>query len=153
MSNDPSNARANDATGGSREERNKAVVLRFNREVLERGDEAAFRSLMAEGFVNHTAPPGIPRGPDGFWHRLATELRPALSGLRVEIHAQIAEGDLVTTRKTLHATHAGTLMGVAATNRPVAVDVIDILRVVDGRCVEHWGVNTLASVVAGLREG
>jgi predicted ester cyclase len=153
MSNDSSNARTNDATGGGREERNKAVVLRFNREVLERGDEAAFRSLMAEGFINHTASPGNPRDRDGFWHRLEKELRPALSGLRVEIHAQIAEGDLVTTRKTLHATHAGTIMGVGATNRPVAIDVIDILRVVDGRCVEHWGVNTLASVVARLREG
>jgi hypothetical protein len=29
--------------------------------------------------------------------------------------------------------------------------VIDIVRVRDGRYVEHWGVNTLASVLAALQ--
>lgn len=70
--------------------------------------------------------------------------------MSVEIHDQIPEGDRVTTRKTIHGTHRGELLGVAATNRRVAIDVIDIVRVVSGRYVEHWGVNTLPSVLAAL---
>jgi predicted ester cyclase len=40
--------------------------------------------------------------------------------LSVEIHDQIAEGDSVTTRKTIHGTHRGALYGVPPTNLPVA---------------------------------
>jgi predicted ester cyclase len=80
-------------------------------------------------------------------------LRPALSDLRVEIHDQVAEGAKVTSRKTIRGRHTGTLLGVAATDRDVAIDVIDIVRVEDGRYAEHWGVNTLAAVLAGLRQG
>jgi len=130
---------------------NKAVVIRFNQEVIERGSAAAFHELVAPDFVNHTAAPGISPGPDGMIHMLHAILRPAFPDLVVEIHDQIAEGDRVTTRKTLRGTHRGELFGIAATNAAVAIEVIDIVRLRDGRYVEHWGVNTLPSVLAHLR--
>jgi predicted ester cyclase len=43
------------------------------------------------------------------------------------------------------------LLGVEATGRAVAIDVIDIVRVIDGRYAEHWGLNTLAAVLAQLK--
>ena len=128
----------------------KAVVRRFNQEVIHEGNEAAFRALMAPDFVNHAAPPGTPNGPESMWNTFQNILRPALSGLRVTIHDQIAEGDKVTTRKTIAGTHTGPLMGTAATGREVAISVIDIVRVRDGRYVEHWGLNTLPQVLAEL---
>jgi len=132
---------------------NKSVVIRFNREVIERGDEVAFHALMAKEFVNRTAPPGMSPGPDGMQYMFNQVLRPAFPDLTVEIHDQIAEGDRVTTRKTIHGTHKGPLFGIAPTGKRVAIDVIDIVRVKDGRYVEHWGVNTLLAVIAQLREG
>ena len=134
-------------------EANKAAVRRFNREVIERGDEAAFRALMAPGFVNRTAAPGISPGPDGMLFTFNQLLRPAFPDLAVEIHDQLAEGEKVTTRKTLHGTHRGEIMGIAPTGRSIAIQVIDIVRLRDGRYVEHWGVNTLPSVIAQLRAG
>jgi predicted ester cyclase len=133
-------------------QRNKAVVVRFNKEVIERGDEAAFRELMAPDFVNRTAPPGAPAGPEGMIHTFNRVLRPAFPDLRVEIHDQVAEGDKVTTRKTLRGTHRGEIFGISATGREVAIEVIDIVRVRDGRYAEHWGINTLSVVLAQLRE-
>jgi predicted ester cyclase len=130
---------------------NKAVVARFNKEVIEGGDEVAFRELMAPDFVNRSAPPGMPTGPEGMLHTFNKILRPALPDMTVEIHDQVAEGDKVTTRKTIRGTHRGEFFGIAPTNRPVAIDVIDIVRVKDGRYVEHWGLNTLASVLAQLK--
>jgi predicted ester cyclase len=132
---------------------NKAVVRRFNEAVIERGDEGVFRELMSPDFVNHSAPPGAPRGPEGMIHTFNRILRPALPDLTVEIHDQIAEGDKVTTRKTIRGTHRGELLGVPATNRPVAIEVIDIVRIEGGRYVEHWGINTLSSVLVQLRAG
>ncbi|MFS2024337.1 MULTISPECIES: ester cyclase [Massilia] len=131
----------------------KDVVRRFNLDVIERGDRAAFEALMLPSFVNRTAPPGAADGPESMWQTFDRVLRPALSDLRVEIHDQVAEGAKVTSRKTIRGRHTGTLLGVAATGRDVAIDVIDIVRVEDGRYAEHWGVNTLAAVLAGLRQG
>lgn len=134
-------------------ERNKAAVRRYNREVIEQGSLTASAELMDPEFVNRSAPPGLPSGADGMLYVFNQLLRPGLPDLRVEIHEQVAEGDLVTTRKTLHGTHRGTLLGVAATNRPVAIQVIDIVRLRHGRYLEHWGSNDLPSVLAALSAG
>jgi len=131
---------------------NKSIVRRFNKEAIERGDEHTFSELMAPEFVNRTAAPGVPSGPDGMLHTFNHVLRPALPDLLVEIHEQIAEGDKVTTRKTIHGTHRGELFGIPPTNKRVAIDVIDIVRLENGRYVEHWGMNTLPAVLASLRE-
>lgn len=132
-------------------ERNKAIVVRFNREVIGRGDEAAFGSIVAEDFVNHSAPPGADGGPAGMLATFNKVLRPALPDLRVEILDQVAEGDKVTTRKRVCGTHRGEFLGIKPTNRPVVIDVIDVVRLRDGKYVEHWGINNLPSVLAALR--
>lgn len=105
---------------------------------------------MAPDFVNRSAPPGSPDGPESMWSTFHDVLRPALTGLAVTIHDQIAEGDKVVTRKTITGTHTGILFGIEATGDPVAIDVIDIVRVRDGRYVEHRGINTLPTVLAQL---
>ena len=129
----------------------KEAVRRFNRDVIERGDRAAFDALMLPTFVNRSAPPGAPDGPESMWNTFENVLRPALSALKVTIHDQLAEGGKVTTRKTLTGVHTGTLMGIPATGQPVSIDVIDIVRIEDGRYAEHWGVNTLPAVLARLK--
>lgn len=129
---------------------NKEVVRRFNIEVIQNGNETEFRDLVAPHFVNHTAPPGMANGPDSMWNTFQNVLRPALSNLVVTIHDQIAEADKVTTRKTISGVHTGTLLGVPATGRDVAISVIDIVRLEDGKYAEHWGVNTLPSVLEAL---
>jgi predicted ester cyclase len=131
---------------------NKAAVQRFNTEVIERGNERAFGELLAPHFVNRTAPAGLASGPEGMLQMFNRVLRPAFPDLRVEIHQQVAEGDKVTTHKTIHGTHRGEFFGVPATNRRVAIQVMDIVRLENGRYVEHWGVNTLFAVLASLRE-
>lgn len=129
----------------------KYVVRQFNLGVIQQGNRALFDALMAPDFINHTAPPGAPNGPEGMWTTFEHVLRPALGGLTVDIHEQLCDGDKVTTRKTIRGTHTGTFAGIPATGRAVAIDAIDIVRVRDGRYVEHWGVNTLAATLASLR--
>lgn len=129
---------------------NKEVVRRFNIEVIQNGNEAEFHALMAPSFINHAAPQGMPNGPQSMWNTFQSILRPALTDMTVTIHDQVAEGDKVTTRKTISGIHTGTLMGIPATGRAVAIDVIDIVRVQDGRYVEHWGLNTLSNILAAL---
>ncbi|WP_213877114.1 ester cyclase [Pseudomonas sp. dw_358] len=130
---------------------NKAVVQRFNHEVIQACQREVFEALVAEDFVNRTAPPGQPAGRESLWMTFHDVLHPGLSELKVEILDQIAEDDRVTTRKRITGQHTGALMGIPATGRAVLIEVIDIVRVRDGQYVEHWGMNSLASVLAGLR--
>ena len=129
---------------------NKDVVRRFNTEVIVAGNREAFEALMDPGFVNRSAPPGAPNGPESLWNTFQYVLRPALSELSVTIHDQVADGDKVTTRKTIAGIHSGPLMGIEATGQPIQIDVIDIVRIAGGRYAEHWGINTLPSVLAQL---
>ncbi|MBW8886831.1 MAG: ester cyclase [Fibrobacteres bacterium] len=133
--------------------RNKEIVIRFNEEFIGQGNLRSFRELVAEDLVNHSAPPGAPNGPQSMVHFILEVLRKGFPDIRAEILDQIAEGDKVTTRKVLRGTHSGEFLGVAPTGKTVAINVIDIIRLRDGRYVEHWGIGNLADVVAGLRGG
>jgi predicted ester cyclase len=77
-------------------------------------------------------------------------LRTAFPDIEAVIHQQIAEGDMVVTRKTFRGTHSGEFMGVAATGKPVVIDGIDILRITDGQLAEHWTVVDMLSLMQQL---
>lgn len=129
------------------EEKNKSIVTRFNKEFIEGGDQKAFDEIISPEFINQTAPQGVPKGPEGVQYFFNSFLKPAFPDLKVVIHDQLAEGDRVTTRKAFHGTHYGEFMGIAATNKPVVIDIIDIIRLKDGKFVEHWNVADLGSVI------
>ena len=133
-------------------EKNKAVVTRFNKEAIEEGRLAAFEELIDPSFINHTAPAGMPKGRDGMVRFILDVLRPAFPDLRVEIYDQIAEGDKVVTRKAFHATHSGTFMGVPATGKTIRFSVIDIVRLRDGKYIEHWGIRDTHSVLQQISQ-
>ncbi|MBE9462359.1 ester cyclase [Dyadobacter subterraneus] len=133
-------------------ERNKAVVLRFNKEVIEEGNLQSFEELMDKDFINHSAPEGADHGPAGMINFFNNILRPAFPDLKVIIHTQVAEDDLVTTRKSITGTHRGIIFGITPTGKEVSIDVIDIVKVRDRKYFEHWGLNTLPAVLAKLSE-
>jgi predicted ester cyclase len=129
----------------------KAVVERFNYEVIRDGSRETFEALMAPDFINWSAPNEAMRGAETMWATFASVLRPAIEGMQIHIHDQLCDGDKVTTRKTISGKHVGPLLGVEATGEHISIDVIDIVRIRDGRYVEHWGINTLGAVVARLQ--
>lgn len=129
----------------------KQIVRSFNKLCIEEGNLEMFDQLLASDFLNRTAPVGAPSGPESMKQFLGHALRAGFSDLKVEIHDQIAEGDKVTTRKTITGNHTGTFMGIAPTGKADEIQVIDIVRVENGKYKEHWGVNTLASVLNELK--
>ena len=56
------------------------------------------------------------------------------------IEDMMAEGEKVATRKTFHGTHQGESMGILPTGQQVSMGLIDIVRIADGRVVEHWSM-------------
>lgn len=128
---------------------NKATVIRFNEEFLEKGNVEVLKEIVAEDFINRTVAGSIPNDVEGL-RQFITMLHTGFSDFHVDIHEQVAEGDIVATRKTIRATHTGEIMGHSATGKQVVISVMDFVRLRDGKYVEHWGQNNIAEVVRQL---
>ncbi len=118
-------------------ERNKAVIRRFVEEVQNNNDWDAYDELNDADFVNLSAPPGVPADREGgkmFLQGFASGFPDA----RFTIDDMVAEGDRVATKKTFTGTHTGDFAGIPPTGSRVTLTYVDILRVRDGRIVEHW---------------
>jgi predicted ester cyclase len=120
-------------------EANKQVVRRFVDEYQTAANEQSFAELLHPEVVDRSRPPGIAEGAEGVRQQFEA-FRAAFPDFHAVIHDQIAEGDKVVTRKVFHGTHRGELLGIAPTGREVQIEVIDIVRIEDGKIVEHWNV-------------
>jgi predicted ester cyclase len=129
------------------EELNKAIVLRFNKEVLENGSIDAINEIISPDFINHTAPPGTPVGPQGIIDFTINMMHKALTGISVQIHDQVIENDKVVTRKTIYGTQVGSFMGVAPSGEQVAINIIDIITLKNGQYTEHWSIRDIQDMI------
>jgi len=134
---------------------NKRVVSEFVRRCQDQHDLAYADEVFHPRFVNHYRPEGrvIPsteRPASGF-QAFYGELLHAFPDARMEINEQLAERDLVSTRKTLRGTHQSELWGLAATGNPVEFEFIDIFRVADGMLIEHWTSMDLGALRSQLQ--
>jgi predicted ester cyclase len=64
----------------------------------------------------------------------------AFPDLHITVEDLIEEGDKVVERDTVTGTHQGEYMGLPPTGKSVAYNEIFIMRFVNGRIAEIWGV-------------
>ena len=83
--------------------------------------------------------PGHPAGPAGV-RAVITSLRSAFPDFRLSIQDLAVAGEVVWTRNVATGTHRGPFRGRAPTGRPIVITVFDVMWVVNGRIVEHWGL-------------
>jgi steroid delta-isomerase-like uncharacterized protein len=121
-------------------EQNKALVRQMVEEIFNRGNIDSADEFLAPDFAEREElPPGLPGGREGV-KQLTVMLRGAFPDLKATIEDIVAEGDKVVIRQTWTGTHTGgEFMGVAPTGKRVSVGVIDIIRIAEGKFVEHWG--------------
>lgn len=121
----------------SEAERSKAVVRRFVEEYQNGRDNDAFDELVHPEFVDLSPDPGA--GSDREAARKSLEsFFEGFPDSAWTIDDMIAEGDRVATKKTFTGTHTGDFYGIPPTGKRVTVQYVDILRVRDGKVVEHW---------------
>jgi steroid delta-isomerase-like uncharacterized protein len=118
---------------------NKALIRRIVEEIQNGGNLALIDELLAPNFVNHTPAPRLPSAREGI-KQLLRMFRTAFPDGSMTIEDMIAEGEKVVTRKTYRGTHQGEFLSIPPTGRHVSLGLIDIMRIVDGKVVEHWNV-------------
>jgi predicted ester cyclase len=118
---------------------NLDLVHRMHADLLASRDPARVERYFAAQFVSHNQPPGLPSGVAGV--RAFVEMfAAALDDLTVTVDVALADRDLVALRTTTRGVHRGPLLGIAPSGRRVAIDGTDIVRIAEGRIVEHWGL-------------
>jgi predicted ester cyclase/ketosteroid isomerase-like protein len=117
---------------------NKALILRANDEILNKGNLAIVEEVFASDYVNE----GTERGPD-LISEFATSLRAAFPDLRVKVEPIVAEGDMVAWLRSHSGTHQGDFLGVPASGQSVTWQSLAMSQIKDGKIVEEWGVTNL----------
>ena len=116
-------------------------VEQISRAVIERGfnngDLEGLDAVVAPDIIEHQD--GATSGIDGL-RALITELRTAFPDLHLAIQDTATSGDTAWFRIRSTGTNDGPMFGRPPTGRPIDITVIDVMRVADGRMVEHWGV-------------
>jgi steroid delta-isomerase-like uncharacterized protein len=117
-------------------EANKAAMKQFFERVYNQGDLAFLDELTAPEFVSHDR--GNPTNDREGVKEIVAAIKTAFPDVVFTADDVIGEGDRVAARFTMRGTQTGEFMGVPATNQPIVVTGIDIVRFEDGRAVEHW---------------
>ena len=118
---------------------NCALVNRMIEEIQNRKNIALVDEIFAEDFLNHTPVRGISTDRAGM-RQLFSMTHAAFPDGVVSIKDQAASGDKVWTWKAFSGTHTGPLRDLAPTGNRVSYEVFDILRIRDGKIVEHWSL-------------
>lgn len=117
-------------------EENKSIA-RQAVEAINAGDFSKLESLVAADGVDHAVPPGMPPTRASAIQFL-TMFRAAFPDLRYTLEDVIAEEDRVVQRATASSTMKGEFLGMPATGKSATWSEIHIVRVKDGKIVEHW---------------
>ena len=108
------------------------------------GDEQAVYEFFSEDFSSHVTQRVNPaavgtdiRGSEAQWWR---EAREAFPDMVFSVNLLIESDDLIVSNWTVQGTHTGNAFnGVPASGAPVTINGTAILRMRDGKIVEHWG--------------
>jgi steroid delta-isomerase-like uncharacterized protein len=120
-------------------ENNKALARQLT-ELLDRGDEAGLKALLAPNFISHFA--GLPQPLNReMYLQVNKSAKAAFNDLRRTVEDLIAEGDQVVLRITARGTHTGPFQGFEPTGKLTKISGIAIRRIKDEKIVEEWVVN------------
>lgn len=126
------------------------VLRRLINEGFSGGRLEVADELIAPDVIEHQDyGPGHAPGAEGVKAVMAS-LRRAFSDFRLDIEDMAVDGDVAWARNVATGTNDGSFMGHPPTGKPMRIDVIDVVRVRDGRIVEHWGVPDRLGVLRQL---
>jgi predicted ester cyclase len=113
------------------------VLRRIVLEAFGAGDLDVLDELVSEQVIEHQY--GLPRDREGLKRAIAG-LRRAFPDLSYSVVATTFDGEKVWGHFRARGTNLGPFQGREPTGLAMEIDVIDVVRVGEGRLVEHWGV-------------
>ena len=130
-------------------EENKAIVRRLVEEWQSGHRRDIGEELFADDFVDSaqgTGPDVSKKNALDWWDGTFR----AFPDFKADIKFMVSEGDLVATLKNFSGTQQGEFMGIPPTGKRASWDVFDLLRLRDGKVVDHWVVMDVAGLLRQL---
>ena len=116
---------------------NEAIYRRLIEEGFNQGNLAVVDELVAPDAQEHQR--GSADGIEGTKGTIRY-LRSAFPDFKITIDEIVVSGDKVWARQKGGGTNLGSFAGHPPTGIKAFTDVIDVVRIEDGKIVEHWGV-------------
>jgi len=122
---------------------NLKILAEYSNAMME-GDTAAVFDFWAPEFHSHVTDRVAPefvgtdvRGSEQEWWQMAQS---AFPDMEFTVGLIIEKDDLIVSNWTVTGTHTGTaFFDVPPSGEPVEINGTAILRMADGKIVEHWG--------------
>lgn len=127
---------------------NKAIVRRYQ-EAYNSNNLDALDGVVAADISTPMMLPGFPHGLEGLkiLHRMTVDAWP---DAYVAIEDLIAEGDRVVARITVSATPQKEAFGVSPTGKSFKIGGMYIVRLANGKIVEHTGIEDALGILQQL---
>src|SRR5215211_3542942 len=118
-------------------EENEALVRRYFEEAWVKRNLAAVDELMVPNYVEHQIPDGRLTSRHSLKQLLAMYYK-AFPDMKSVLHDILAQGDRVTHRWSVSATHLGDWLGIPPTGNHMTATGITIYRITRSKAVEGW---------------
>jgi serine phosphatase RsbU (regulator of sigma subunit)/predicted ester cyclase len=118
-------------------EENEALVRRYFEEAWVKRNLAAVDEFMVPDYVEHQIPDGRLTSRHSLKQLLAMYYK-AFPDMKCVLHDILAQGDRVTYRWSVSATHLGDWLGIPPTGNHMKATGITIYRITGGKALEGW---------------
>lgn len=134
------------------EQRNKALVLKVQDEVWNKGNLSTIESSVSPDFVDHPTRRAwdVPTQGRDAMIQAVHMLRSAMPNYRSEPIEVVAEGDRVVILARLTGTQTGPLLNFPVTGKSFSVTEISEFRLANGKIVERWGLVDMVGMMMQL---
>jgi steroid delta-isomerase-like uncharacterized protein len=129
-------------------EENKEIVRRYQ-EAYNTTNFDALDEIVAADVLTPNMISIVPRGLEGA-KLVHQKTLMGMPDYHTTIEDLIAEGDKVVARVTLTGTHTGDFYGIPPTRKRVNLSAMYIVRIENGKIVEHWGEENGVTVLRQL---
>ncbi len=128
-------------------EQNKEVARAYFEEIFNKHNLEIIEAIVAQDYVEHGVPAFQNTGQqkENRSSNGATQMRgvaqwvlAAFPDVQFHLEQVIAEGDLVAVQSTWQGTQLGTFQGNPPTGKQFHATRTDVLRIKEGKVVEHW---------------
>jgi steroid delta-isomerase-like uncharacterized protein len=126
--------------------------MRENAEVVVDHDVDFVDEAYAEDVVIHMSRPGDddPVASRDDVKTVYADWLEAFPDLEIEVHATVAQDDVVMQYFTFHGTHDGEFRGIEPTGKEISVDGFHMRRIEDGEVVEMASIASMTDLIAQL---
>jgi len=130
-------------------EENQSLVRHYVDQFVNRGNMAVADEILSPDYRRYISPSTPPLTAEQQKQRIAG-MRAAFPDLHVSVEDMITEGDRVAFRGVVRGTQQGAFLGLAPTGKQVTVFAFDVIRIEQGKLIEHWGGPDLFSILLEL---